>query len=136
MYCSRFTFGQTCSGHNTWYHTQGNSIGNYMKRMTLNKWHFELNIKRNNLINGFPGLLNTLGTLLDRSQTILQFFKTCKQLGIWCMYAETFGAKSMPVGCMSMERLGIPKALAFLSLEKVQEGPRVTQTPLKTNYVL
>ena len=35
---------------------------------------FELNNKWNQLIKGFPGVLNTLGTLLDRSQTIKQKF--------------------------------------------------------------
>ena len=41
---------------------------------------FELNIKRNKLIKGFPGLLNTPGTLLDRSQTIKQIFKKCQKM--------------------------------------------------------
>ena len=35
----------------------------------------ELNIKWNDLIKGLPGVLNTLGTLLDRSQTIKHIFK-------------------------------------------------------------
>ena len=58
-------------------------------------------------MKGFPGLLNTLGTLLDRSQTILQNFKKLKKM--WkldaCMRL-LLGAKSMPFGCMSMARLG------------------------------
>ena len=35
-------------------------------------------MKSNNLVKGFPGLLNTLGTLLDRSQTIKQILKNVK----------------------------------------------------------
>ena len=29
---------------------------------------------------GFPGVLNTIGTLLDRSQTIKQIFKKCQKM--------------------------------------------------------
>ena len=59
----------------------GNSIGNYIKKLTFKKWHFELNIKWNNLIKGFPGLLNTIGTLLDRSRVILQKVKKSRKWG-------------------------------------------------------
>ena len=37
-------------------------------------------MKWNNLIKGFPGLLNTPGTLLDRSQTIKHIFKKCQNM--------------------------------------------------------
>ena len=52
---------------------------------------------------GFPGLLNTLGTLLDRSQTIKQISNNRK---FGCMYADTLGCTYADFGCMSMERLG------------------------------
>ena len=43
---------------------------------------FELNIKWNKLIKGFPGLLNTIQTLLARSQTIkINFQKISKHEG-------------------------------------------------------
>ena len=32
------------------------------------------------MIKGFPGVLNTPGTLLDRSQTIKQNFKKCQKM--------------------------------------------------------
>ena len=60
----------------------GNTIGNTMsnsiaiqKNKGFEKCSFELNMKQNNLIKGFPGVLNTLGTLLDRSRTIKYIFK-------------------------------------------------------------
>ena len=31
-------------------------------------------------MKGFPGVLNTPGTLLDRSQTMKQIFKTCQKM--------------------------------------------------------
>ena len=34
----------------------------------------------NKLVKGFPGLLNTLGTLLDRSQTIKLIFKKTRKM--------------------------------------------------------
>ena len=37
-------------------------------------------IKKNKLIKGFPGLLNIIRTLLDRSQTIKQIFKKCQKI--------------------------------------------------------
>ena len=52
----------------------------FNKKLTSEKWYFELNNKWNKLIKGFPGLLHTLGTLLDRSQTIKQIFKKCQKL--------------------------------------------------------
>ena len=55
--------------------TIGNTIGNHIKKRHFQKWHVELNMKWKKLIRGFPGLLNTLGALLDRSRTILQTFK-------------------------------------------------------------
>ena len=60
---------------NTIGNTMGNSIGNYIKHGLLKRWHFELNIKEHNLIKGCPGLLNTIGTLLDRSRTKLHLFQ-------------------------------------------------------------
>ena len=39
-------------------------------------------MKWQKLIKGFPGLLNTLGTLLDRSQTIKHFFKNSHTMSI------------------------------------------------------
>ena len=47
-------------------------------------------MKSTNLIKGFPGLLNTIGTLLDRSRTILQ--KVNK--------SEKWGAPWAPGGTM------------------------------------
>ena len=41
----------------------------------------QLTIKWNNLINVFPGLLNTIGTLLDRSRVILQKVKKSRKWG-------------------------------------------------------
>ena len=37
-------------------------------------------MKCNKLIKGFRGVLKTIGTLLDRSQTIKQIFKKCQQM--------------------------------------------------------
>ena len=57
-------------------------------------------------MKGFPGLLNTLGALLDRSQTILQIFKMLKQHRILRMYAATLGCMYADSGCMFIKQLG------------------------------
>ena len=52
-------------------------------------------------MKGFPGLLNTIGTLLDRSRTILQKVKKCQkwgphgpQKGPWARAPGTLGPKN------------------------------------------
>ena len=78
----------------------GNTIGNCIHKWHFEKWHFELNMKWNNSIKGFTGLRNTLGTLLDKSQTI-KHIKTKHKCG--CMYADTIRCMYADFGCMSME---------------------------------
>ena len=50
------------------------------QKLTSQKLHFELNMKWNKLMKGFPGVLNTLGTLLDRSQTITRIYKQYQKM--------------------------------------------------------
>ena len=65
-------------------------------------------MKPDNLIKGFPGLLKTIGTLLDRSQTIKHIFKKSQKmeghmgprgLGPWAWAPGALGPKIMKITC-------------------------------------
>ena len=71
-------------------------------------------MKWNNLIKGFPGLLNTLGTLLDRSQTIKQIFKKCQKMK-GPMGPRGLGPKTIKL----LKSLKIMKIRVFLNMEKM-----------------
>ena len=86
--------------------------------MTLKKLHFELNIKWNNLIKGFPGLLNTIRTLLDRSQTIKQIFKKCQKMK-GPMGPRGLGPKTIKL-LQLFESLKIMKHSVFFNMEKMR----------------
>ena len=72
-------------------------------------------------MKGFPGLLNTMGTLLDRSQTIKQIFKKCQKtkgpmgprgLGPWALWAPgTLGPNSEKLGSFQQFTKIAPKDL-------------------------
>ena len=60
----------------------------YKNKTDFEKVAFRIKYKKNNSIKGFPGLLNTLGTLLDRSQTIKHFSKDVKKWRVpWAPWA-------------------------------------------------
>ena len=78
-------------------------------------WHCELNIKWNNLITGFPGLLNTPGTLPDRSQPIKQNFKKCQKME-GPMTPGNLGPKTIKL----LKSLKIMKISVFFNMEKMR----------------
>ena len=96
----------------------GNSIGNYIKKLTFKKWHFELNIKWNSLIKGFPGLLNTIGTLLDRSWTVLQKVKKSEKWGGPMGPGGTMGPGPRDPGPKKTKKF--LKWVVFLNMEKTR----------------
>ena len=83
--------------------------------MRLKKLYFELNNKWNKLIKGFPGLLNTLGTLLDRSQTIKQIFKKSRKME-GPMGPRGHGPKTIKL----CKLLKIMEICVFLNMEKMR----------------
>ena len=83
--------------------------------MTFEKWHFELNNKWNKLIKGFPGLLNTIRTLLDRSQTMKQILKKSQNTK-GPMTPGNFGAETIKL----FKSLKIVKSSFFLNMEKMR----------------
>ena len=85
------------------------------KKLTLKKWHFKLNNKWNNLIKGFPGLLNTPGTRLDRSRTIKQDFKKCRKM-MGPMTPGNLGPKTIKI----FKSLKSWKSRFFLNMEKMR----------------
>ena len=63
---------------------------------------------------GFPGLLNTLGTLLSRSQTIKHIFKTSQMEGP--MGPRGLGPKTIKL----LKSLKIMKSLVLFNMEKMR----------------
>ena len=76
---------------------------------------FLLNNKWNKLIKGFPGLLNTIGTLLDRSQTIKQIFKKSQKMK-GPMGPRGLGPKTIKL----LKWLKIMKTVFFFNMEKMR----------------
>ena len=68
-------------------------------------------------MKGFPGLLNTIGTLLDRSQVIL---KKVKKSQSWGPHGAPGGQWARAPGTLGPKKQRIMKIGCFFNIEKMR----------------